>query len=141
MLVNLLGEEFEVDFLDYDFAMKCEEGYNGVIKKSEEITQNANNMKQTEFIIQTCDTINRFFDDVLGAGASERIFKGKKNVLLAYDAFGTFAEAKNRSGQEIINISQKHGVMLGKNNNQPQNRAQRRNNSKNKNKYPNNKRK
>ncbi len=89
------GTSFEFDLTDAD---DCERYENAL----EKLRKAENNVKkdgrESEFIRAFCKMLGDFFNDVLGDGASEKIFKGKKTsvavYLEVYDDFLAFANTQ-----------------------------------------------
>lgn len=111
MLFNIFGEKFEVDVLDYDQMVKVEQECEAVVEKVAAIRDRtvAEGMRQSELVKESTEVIAYFFDEVLGAGAAERIFKGKINYGHALKAFGEFIAQKNQhSGDDIRAINDEY---------------------------------
>lgn len=143
MLINILGEKFELDALDYDAMVKMENGLENVKKEIGEIAKKASTsaMRQSELVLQSVEVVSRFFNETLGEDASERIFKGKIHYGMALKAFGEFIVAKNtHSGDDISAINNEYTPKIEASLAKHGNRDQRRNANKNKkrNNNPNN---
>lgn len=107
MLVRLNGAEFEVDFLDYDTDVMIETEYEKLQKSSHENLKKTQTtqMRQSELIKEATLQVYGFFDTVLGEGASEKIFGEKINYGMALKMLGEFTLQKQKSGQDIKDIS------------------------------------
>ena len=71
------GQQFEFDIMVKDDAVRYEEA----IEKVEEKAKQINTITGMSNIIQfQCDAFYAFFDDVLGAGASDKLFKESYNL-------------------------------------------------------------
>lgn len=90
------GVEFDIDFTDADFIEKIELGYNDVVKKTQEMQKNNENIQLTnaEGIRQECKIIKDFFDYVLGDGTSEKLFGNKNSLDKCMNAFEDITKAK-----------------------------------------------
>jgi len=74
MLLELNGNNFEVDFFDADVL----DNYQRAL----EPLQKADNIKKdnfSEFIREYCGITYRFFDTLLGEGTAKNLFGGKQN--------------------------------------------------------------
>jgi len=124
MKVTIYGEEFDIDFLDADEMERAENACQNVLDKIK--SENFDGMSQSQLIRAQCQIVFDFFDEVLGAGAHERIFKGKCNLPMALNAYDVFLTAKNNSVNELSAIRDKYSPS----------RAQRRTTQQNSNKAP-----
>ena len=114
MKFTIMGEEFELDFLDANEMEHVEDALKKTNKKIQEAKYVG--LTQSQAIRKQCQIIFDFFDEVFGEGTHKRIFKGKCNLAMALNAFGEVIKAKNNSVQEIRAIRDKYSP----------NRAQRR---------------
>lgn len=126
-MIKVNGIEFNVDTMDLDVAEKIEKEMNLVIKK----IKNTKVESRTEGIKEIYNTVANCFNNVLGKGAADKIFKGKKNLLLALNCFEEFAnsikESDIQTGNELENMKNRYSP----------NRAKRRDTHKNKKKNRN----
>ena len=128
MKFKILDEEFELDFLDADVMERIEAIVDETQKKN--LAQNYNGMTQSQAIRTQCGIIFDCLDQILGEGASNRIFKGRTNLKQTLLAFESLMNAKNRCTEEIGELRDKYSP----------NRAQRRANKGNPQvRYPNHK--
>lgn len=82
MIIN--GVELEdLNGLDYEIAQKVEKE----LEKTQGIQAKIANLKNSEGIKVICDTINEIFDNIFGEGTSEKVFNGKRNLLVSMKAF------------------------------------------------------
>lgn len=82
MIIN--GIELEdLNGLDYEIAQKVEKE----LEKTQGIQAKIANLKNSEGIKVICDTINEIFDNIFGEGTSEKVFKGKKDLLVSMKSF------------------------------------------------------
>ena len=77
-------------------------------------------MSNAEGIRETCGIVKDFFDEVFGEGTSEKLFKGKDNLLVCMDAFGIASSEANKMKGQATALTNKYNM----------NRAQRRQNDK-----------
>lgn len=114
MKFTIMGEEFELDFLDANEMEHVEDALKKTNKKIQEAKYVG--LTQSQAIRKQCQIIFDFFDEVFGEGTHKRIFKGKCNLAQAINSFAEFIDAKNKSANEIRAITDKYSP----------NRAQRR---------------
>lgn len=82
--------ETEIDTSDFDFMQKYEEAE----KRAQEEERDAKkDGAYSEIIEGQYSVIFSFFDSVFGAGTSEMMFEGKKNIRLCNRAIGEFNDA------------------------------------------------
>lgn len=130
-MLKINGVEFEIDINDLDVSEKIEEQMNLVLEK----IHNANPKTRTEGIKEVYNVVANCFNKVLGKGAADKIFKGKKNMMFSLKCFEEFAttmqEADINTGKELEKMKNKYSP----------NRAQRRDNNSHNNNNSNRKKK
>ena len=87
-MIKILGEEFELDTMDLDVSETIEKEMK---KVPEKLNKLSNNVTRIEAIRETVIIVSECMDNILGKSASERIFKGKRNLKLAMKAFEELA--------------------------------------------------
>lgn len=97
MIIN--GVELEdLDGLDYETAQRVEKE----LEKTQGISDKVAKLKNSEGIKVICDTINDIFDNIFGKGTSDKIFNGKKNLIISMKAFEELC-AKYYESQNAMN--------------------------------------
>ena len=95
--------EVDFDFFDADNIEKFESEARKVVEKTEKEKQ-TENMTLSNAIRLECDIVEEFLDNVFGEGISEKIFKGKKNLMEHIKVFQEIVDEKNRKQQELQNL-------------------------------------
>lgn len=118
------GQQFEFDIMVKDDAVRYEEA----LEKIEEKAKQLDNISGMSNIIQfQCDAFYAFFDEVLGAGASDKLFKKSYNLRECSEAYyESFIPYIGKQGNDYNNYCKAAGQATPT---QP-NRAQRRRNKK-----------
>lgn len=100
--MKLKDVEIEFSFTDADNLEKFE----NAMKKVKDEAQNSKKEKMSlaEAIKRECKIIEMFFDEVFGAGISERIFKGKKDLKEHIELFQDIANEKVKQTQGFQNL-------------------------------------
>ena len=97
------GASFEFDLTDADDLERYENALEKLRNAENSIKKDG---RESEFIRAFCKMLGVFFDDVLGEGASEKIFEGKKTsiavYLEVYDDFLAFANAQKSGMKELF---------------------------------------
>lgn len=119
-MLKICGQELELDLFDADVMDKFEKANNTVVKRAEECKKNPN-LSGTEGIRTMCGVVNDFFDEVFGAGTSEKLFKEKCNLMVSMEAFATVANESSKMKGQVNNLLDKYNL----------NRAQRRQDTRN----------
>lgn len=95
------GTSFEFDVTDADDCERYENALEKLRKNEQNIKKDG---KESEIIRAFCKMFGEFFDEVLGEGASEKIFAGKKTsftvYLEVYDDFLAFVRGQKDGMQE-----------------------------------------
>lgn len=107
--------EIDFNFLDADNVEKFEQEAKKVVEKTN--NEKIKEMSASEAIRQECDIVEEFINNVFGAGLSEKIFEGKKDLLEHIKVFQEIADEKNRKQAELQSLYNRYTP----------NRAQRRN--------------
>lgn len=127
-MIKVNGVQFELDTMDLEISEKIEQQLTEVPKKLSNVEQST----RAEGIKETCNVVSNCFDEILGKGAAEKIFKGKKNFRLALKCFEQFVDEIKREdmnmGNELNNMTKKYSP----------NRVARRNNKSNGQKFSKN---
>lgn len=84
------GVELEVDVEDADFVEKYEAAFNKLGEAEKKLQKVG---AKSEIVRGYCDMFYGLFDDLYGAGTSERLFAGRKNTRLCDEAYGAFLDA------------------------------------------------
>lgn len=116
--------ELELDLADAECMERYWDACDNLGKKENDLK---NQPADRDFMRKYCSMFHSFFDDVFGAGTSEKLFNGKYNSRAceeAYDNFLTFAAEQVKE----INASRFNRVQRL---NRSQRRNQNRNNGKN----------
>ncbi|MEF9991330.1 MAG: DUF6673 family protein [Peptostreptococcaceae bacterium] len=130
-MIKILGEEFELDTMDLDVSETIEKAME---KVPERLNQMNSNVTRSEAIKETVTIVSECFDTILGEGASEKIFKGKRNLKLAMNAFEELALGIQKEDE---NVEKEFDESIKKYS--PNRVARRHPNHKKKNNYSNNK--
>lgn len=103
MIIN--GVELgDLNGLDYETAQKVEKE----LEKTKGIQAKIANLKNSEGIKVICDTINEIFDNIFGKGTSEKVFKGKKDLLISMKAFEDLCMNYEESQNAINDMFKKY---------------------------------
>lgn len=86
--------EVDFDFLDADDVERFEKEAKRVIEESSK--KEKIEMSYSEAIREECRIIKEFFDNVFGNGISEKIFKGKNNLVDHIKVFEDIVKEKNQ---------------------------------------------
>ena len=97
-MIKILGEEFELDTMDLDVSETIEKELKKVPEKLNRLN---NNVTRIEAIRETVIIVSECMDNILGKGASERIFKGKRNLKLAMKAFEELAIGISKEDENV----------------------------------------
>lgn len=97
-MIKILGEEFELDTMDLDVSETIEKEMK---KVPERLNKLSNNVTRIEAIRETVTIVSECMDNILGKGASERIFNGKKNLKLAMKAFEELAIGISKEDENV----------------------------------------
>lgn len=130
-MIKILGEEFELDTMDLDVSETIEKAMG---KVPEKLNQMNSNVTRSEAIKETVTIVSECFDTILGEGASKKIFKGKRNLKLAMNAFEELAIGIQKEDE---NVEKEFDESIKKYS--PNRVARRHPNHKKKNNYSNNK--
>lgn len=83
-MIKINGIEFEFDAFDADEVEKANKEVNEVLFAFKNTPKN---LDRVGIIKYTVKNIGECFDNIFGAASSEKIFKGKTNMKLAFKAF------------------------------------------------------
>lgn len=119
-MLKICGQELELDLFDADVMDKFEKANNTVVKRAEECKKNPN-LSGAEGIRTMCGVVNDFFDEVFGEGTSDKLFRGKCNLMVSMDAFAAVANESSKMKGQVNNLLGKYNL----------NRAQRRQDARN----------
>lgn len=97
-MIKILGEEFELDTMDLDVSETIEKEMK---KVPERLNKLSNNVTRIEAIRETVTIVSECMDNILCKGASERIFKGKRNLKLAMKAFEELAIGISKEDENV----------------------------------------
>lgn len=99
--MKILDQEIDFSFADADCLEKYEKEYPKTAEKLDEMKTKATGDKDNSQIIRDfCKIIADFFDNVLGEGTSQKLFKGKANYKLCLQAFKALVEEKKAEDKE-----------------------------------------
>lgn len=93
--------EVKFDFLDADDVEKFEKEARNVQEECK--LKDKQKMSHSEAIRQECIIIENFFDNVFEKGISEKMFKGKKNLMDHIKAFEDIVSQKNEQQKGLEN--------------------------------------
>lgn len=105
--MNILGVELEYDFFDADKLEVYERENKRVAEDIKEPSQYEGKSTADALRIQ-CRIVDRFFDEVFGAGTAKRIFHGKANIRDHMEAFGIVAQGAANAREEFEAIEDKY---------------------------------
>lgn len=105
--MKILEKEFEIDFYDADTMEKIENGMENVSKIIKENSV-AKSQKTSTAIRKACNVIFDFFNDVLGEGASKKIFGNKTSLTICIKAYEDFINCKKEQDKVFEDISKKY---------------------------------
>lgn len=94
--------EIDFNFLDADNIEKFENEARKVINKTN--NEKIKEMTYGEALRQECAIVEEFLDNVFEKGISEKIFKGKKDLMEHIKVFQDIVDEKNRKQQELQNL-------------------------------------
>lgn len=97
-MIKILGEEFELDTMDLDVSETIEKEMK---KVPEKLNKLSNNVTRIGAIRETVIIVSECMDNILGKGASEKIFKGKRNLKLAMKAFEELAIGISKEDENV----------------------------------------
>ena len=106
--MKINGVELEVNFLDADFMEKIENCCKKVSEQAEKSKTELKNLTLSQQIKAECKIIKDFFDEVFGEGTSDKVFKGKNDLMLCLSAFQDLIEAKAKMQQEMNSLFAKY---------------------------------
>lgn len=106
--MKINGVELDIDFLDADFMEKIEKCCKNVSEQAEKSKNELKELTYSQQIKAECKIIKDFFDEVFGYGTSEKLFKGKNNLMLCLSAFQELIEAKVKSQNEMNDLFAKY---------------------------------
>ena len=98
-MLKICGQELELDLFDADTMEVYEKSLDKVVERSKEAKKHTE-LSNAEGIRETCGIVKDFFDEIFGEGTSEKLFKGKDNLLVCMDAFGIVSSEANSAGSE-----------------------------------------
>ncbi|MBD5504593.1 MAG: AP endonuclease [Lachnospiraceae bacterium] len=105
--MNILGVELEFDFFDADQLEAYERENQKVADDIKEPTQYEGKSNADCLRIQ-CRIVDNFFDNLFGAGTSQKLFNGKANLRDHMEAFGIMAKGAQDSRKELDAIEDKY---------------------------------
>lgn len=94
---NYNNMEFEVDLQDADFAERYEAAFERMALDEKKVQKAG---KNSEVIRGYCGLFFNLFDDIYGAGTSQKLFEGKINAGLCDQAYAAFIGAARQCNQE-----------------------------------------
>lgn len=93
------GVQYEFDLMDAETADRYDKALEKMGEKEKSIRKTG---KLSETIMDTCDMIYGFFDDLFGDGASDKIFARNYNLRLCIEAcFNSFRPFANKQLEEL----------------------------------------
>ena len=112
--VNINGVDFELNMLDADTIERFE---NLTTETVNEIKDQSNyeGLSNADSMRFQCRTIERFFDDLFGAGTSGKVFpvspgKQQNNDLVSHiEAFGIAMQLSKESRERVRQLTTKYG--------------------------------
>ena len=113
------GFQFEGDVADADFVDHFEQVMRKVKDTDDEIVKNSTQMSAGDVIRGQCKIVDEAFDELFGAGTSEKIFAGKVNMIEHLEALNALVEWGMARKKEINDAANRYAQRY-------QNRAQRR---------------
>lgn len=90
MIIN--DVEFDIDFTDADTLDLIDKECKIVYEKAEELKKQKEDLSPAEGIRQECKIVKEFLDNVLGEGASKKIFGEKDSLTLCLEAYEELIE-------------------------------------------------
>ena len=114
-MLKICGQELELDLFDADTMEVYEKSMDKVMKRTEESKKHTE-LSNADGIREMCGIVKDFFDEVFAEGTSEKLFKGKDNLLVCMDAFGIVSSEANKMKGQATAPANKYNM----------NRAQRR---------------
>jgi hypothetical protein len=92
------GVELEVNMGDIDFTEKYEKAFTKMEKEEERLKKVGLN---SEFLRGYFEMFSTLFDDLFGAGTSEKLFEGKRDIQMAEDCYDAFIDTAKKDVAEI----------------------------------------
>ena len=106
--MKINGVELEINFLDADFMEKIENCCRKVSEKTEKAKTELKDLTLSQQIKEECKIIKDFFDEVFGEGTSDKVFKGKNDLMLCLSAFQDLVNAKAKMQNEMNSLFAKY---------------------------------
>ena len=103
--MKINNKEFDFDIAEVENLEKYESALNNLQEKTANQPEFATNIER---IKRSCEIVNEFFDDILGAGASVEIFDGKLNFRTAYVVYEEFIANCTKEFEGIANTFSKY---------------------------------
>lgn len=102
-MITIKGIEFDVDMTDTDVLERLEEAAETIQKKVK--AEQAKNQKGSQTVKRFNELTEEFVDTILGEGASEELFGGRKSMTEHMKVYQGIFEAKDAALQEIAAIT------------------------------------
>lgn len=105
--ITICGKTLTADFMDADFMKVFEE-------KSKEFYERAKKNQTRKFnstyegMIETCEVVEKYFDEVFGDGTSKELFGGSHNVQTHLEAVAELTDAHSKSRKEFNDFSNRY---------------------------------
>lgn len=115
MSLEELKKIYYIDFEDIDFLERYYNAYTKFNNRIKSIKKDGNVIDQLK---KTCEYYRKFFDEIFGNGASNKIFGQKNNIRLYEETLITLINENTRVNERM---AERRTFV------QPKNRAQRRN--------------
>lgn len=101
--VMINGVELEVDFTDAETFEKVQTAVDHLDEFEETDKYDVQNVPDT--MRHVCKGYNRFFDEVFGAGTSDKLFQGRNSVKEHKDAFIQMTDICNKQINDTLDFS------------------------------------
>lgn len=115
MSLEELKKLYDIDFEDIDFLEKYYNAYTKFNNRIKSIKKDGNVIEKLK---KTCEYYRKFFDEIFGNGASNKLFGNKNNIRLLEETLMALIQENERTNERMASRRMKV---------QPKNRAQRRN--------------
>ena len=107
-IVKINEVELEVNVLSPNFMERYENAFDSMNERFDETKKNAQNIRESEGLRQSCEIINEFFDNIFGDGTAKRIFPGEMDLGASFDAMEAVVDETIRQRHDLNNRSNRY---------------------------------
>lgn len=106
-MIKIKGIEFDVSMSDVDVIEKYEKAADKLAKVAGN-PESYKGLSTADAFRKQCEFTEEFLDETLGAGASEKIFKGKKDLVEHFKACDELIQGYDTARKAIADITNKY---------------------------------